>query len=80
MQPRYAQGSHFESCPAATGEADPSPCGTYGDGAHRCRLERGSVDPHTRHQCLCGHRWLCLDASSMTDEIEAITRSPRHAA
>lgn len=80
---RYAPGSAFESCPAATGEThDAGPgqtCGTYPDTAHRCRLWR---DPHhDRHKCLCGHEWTCLDAGALDDpQIAALLHPPRHSA
>lgn len=77
---RYAPGSHFESCPAATGECDPQrECGTYPDGAHRCRHDRRPA--HGRHACLCGHEWISLTASALSDpEVAAILHPPRHAA
>jgi hypothetical protein len=82
MSTRYAHGSHFESCPAATGECGQAePCGTYPDGAHRCRLERGTVDPHYRHQCLCGSQWICLSSDAFDDQqIMAALTPARHAA
>lgn len=81
--PRYAPGSHFESCPAATGEpVGGIQCGCYPDGAHRCRKERGSIDPHHRHQCLCGHEWISLTADALDDTeiVATLGRAARHAA
>lgn len=78
--PRYAPGSHFETCPAATGETptDADPCGTYPDGAHRCRRDRSR---HARHTCLCGQTWIILPADGLTDpEIRAILHPARHQA
>lgn len=79
---RYAPGSHYESCPAATGEtwraSGESACGTYPDSAHRCRHPR---DPHYRHACLCGEEWISLTADGLTDpEIRAILHPARHQA
>lgn len=79
--PRYAPGSHFESCPAATGETGQGSavCGTYPDRAHRCRHDREPF--HAKHACLCGYEWICLTASSLSDpQIEALLHSGRHAA
>lgn len=53
-------GQSFETCPAATGSADPDmpTCTVYPDRAHRCRHPR---DEHARngdvHLCLCGAGW-----------------------
>ena len=80
-QPRYAPGSHFQTCPAATGETRASDrvCGTYPDSAHRCRRER-DLDPHYRHGCLCGYQWICLASDALDDPaIQAILHPPRHA-
>ena len=76
---RYAPGSNFQSCPAATGECDPTvKCGTYPDGAHRCRQERQPV--HPRHACLCGYQWISLTADALSDpEVTAILHPARHA-
>lgn len=76
----YAPGSAFESCPAATGEADPVlKCGTYPDGAHRCRHDR--IPTHVRHACLCGYEWICLTADTLTDpQLQAVLHPARHAA
>lgn len=82
-QPRYAPGSNFQSCPATTGEthAEEQPCGTYPDSAHRCRRERGTLDPHYRHACLCGHEWICISSDSLDDPaVVALMHPARHAA
>jgi hypothetical protein len=81
-QPRFGPQSAFASCPAATGEADPTEqCGTYPDGAHRCRRERHSLDRHARHICLCGYDWVCLTATNLSDpEVDAVLHPARHAA
>lgn len=77
---RYAPGSHFQSCPATTGEnPDSQSCTGYPDGAHRCRHDRRPL--HHRHDCLCGHAWICLDATTLDEpQISALLHSARHAA
>lgn len=78
--PVYAPGSQFESCPAATGVTEAAPrCGTYPDGAHRCRWDRL---PHPRHGCLCGIEWLCISPTDyeLLQEVLAVDHAPRHAA
>lgn len=47
-------GQNFESCPAATGEADPVACQQFPDGAHRCGVSR---TVHLQHICTCGTTW-----------------------
>jgi hypothetical protein len=78
--PRYAPGSHFESCPATTGETlIERECQGYPDGAHRCRHDRRPL--HHRHECLCAYAWICLDASALDDpQITALLHPARHAA
>jgi len=66
----YAEGSQFESCPAATGQAL---CPHFPDGAHRCgqnrnHLETDGLDPlNQTHRCTCGAQWCSLSGS--VDEL-----------
>lgn len=67
----YRPGSHFESCPAATGAPlDPGErdgrihgCQHFPDGAHRCKKARNHVSPtvggedYFIHECTDGNRW-----------------------
>jgi hypothetical protein len=48
-------GQTFESCPAATGQADTDGCEQYPDRAHRCGIPR---TPHIQHVCTCHFAWL----------------------
>lgn len=84
--PRYAPGSHFESCPAATGELDlltSERCSHFRDGAHRCAESRL---PHRPHRCTCGAVWLSLPPA-YADRVTAadptvpasVFHRPRHA-
>lgn len=86
--PTYAPGSHFQSCPAATGELDllieESRCQHFPDGAHRCREERL---PHRPHTCVCGAQWICLPPNyaagnlALDPDVPAsVLHRPRHAA
>jgi len=67
---RYVEGSQFESCPAATGQAL---CPHFPDGAHRCGQKRehltiDGLDPvHQTHRCTCGAQWCSLSGS--VDEL-----------
>jgi hypothetical protein len=67
---RYSEGSHFESCPAATGErltADVG-CTQFPDGAHRCAKQRRHMSESfealdldaATPRCTCQFQWSCI--------------------
>jgi hypothetical protein len=63
---RYAVGSQYESCPAATG--DGARCPHFPDSAHRCSLKRQHVTGHAfSHRCTCGVAWVSLTADDARD-------------
>lgn len=80
--PRYAPGSHFESCPATTGQpVAEKQCSIYPDGAHRCRHDRHPT--HYLHECLCKHGWVCVtagDGEFSDEQLRLLVRPARHAA
>jgi hypothetical protein len=66
-------GSAFESCPAATGEANP-PCTHFPDGAHRCQHPRKHGIPSApEHSCTCGKVWISL-SGTMADLVDMMDR------
>jgi hypothetical protein len=67
-------GSQFESCPAATGEAD---CTDFPDGAHRCGHNRGHIQASRRveHSCTCGAIWFS-QMGTLDELVDLMNRRP----